>query len=355
MRGNIKDSKILIVDDEEGNVLLLEELLQHDGYTNFRSTSDPRQVMELFSDYQPDLILMDWQMPYLDGYTLMKQIASRVPADNYLPIVVLTADLTPQTRERALSLSAKDFITKPFDCNEVLLRIRNLLETRDLHLRLQNHNELLEATVAERTRELEQAQIETLERLANAAEFRDDNTGQHTRRIGETSALLAKTLGMPPEWIELIRRAAPLHDLGKIGIPDRILLKPGKLTAEEFEVMKTHVHIGARILSGSRSPALQMAEVIALTHHERWDGKGYGGLQSDTIPLEGRIVAVADVFDALSHARPYKHAWSTEECVAELQKLSGRHLDPNIVRIFLEIIPEVLEISRQEHDLLAKT
>jgi putative two-component system response regulator len=159
---------------------------------------------------------------------------------------------------------------------------------------------------------------------------------------------------MPPAWVELIRRAAPLHDLGKIGIPDSILLKPGKLTREEFEVMKTHVHIGARILSGSRSPALQMAEVIALTHHERWDGKGYGGLQTDAIPLEGRIVAVADVFDALSHARPYKHAWSTDECIAELQKLSGRHLDPDIVRIFLDILPEVLAISRLEQDQLAR-
>ena len=346
----IKRGKILIVDDEPGNVLLLEQLLRSAGFDNFRSTTDSRQVLALFLDYKPDLILLDLQMPYLDGYAVMRQIGPRVPPGDYLPVLVLTADLTPEARQKALSLSAKDFLNKPFDHTEALLRIRNLLEMRLLHVQALNHNHLLETTVAERTRELEEAQIETLERLAYAAEFRDDDTGDHTRRMGESSALIAKAMGMPDAWVALIRRAAPLHDVGKIGIPDSILLKPAKLTVEEFEVMKKHVHIGASILSGSRSPALQMAETVALTHHERWDGTGYARLQGDAIPVEGRIVAVADVFDALTHARPYKRAWSIEESVSEIKKLSGNHFDPQIVQVFLKILPEILGASHLRNE-----
>jgi putative two-component system response regulator len=287
-------------------------------------------------------------MPHLDGLTLLRQISSRVPRDGYLPILVLTADITSEAKQASLSLGAKDFLTKPFDRTEVLLRIRNLLDTRFLHLEVQRQNQSLEAAVAARTAELKLSQIETLERLAQAAEFRDDNTGQHTRRISESSVLIAQALGQPDPWLELIRRAAPLHDVGKIAIPDAILLKPGKLTPEEFEVMKTHVHIGASILSGSRSPALQMAEVIALTHHEKWNGMGYAQLKGEAIPLESRIVAVADVFDALTHARPYKVAWTTEDSVAEIKRQSGQHFDPQVVDAFLSVLPGILEISRRE-------
>jgi putative two-component system response regulator len=349
--GNIKQARILIIDDEESNVLLLQELLRHAGYSNLCCTSDPRQVLALYIDYQPDLILLDLNMPYLDGHALLRQIGPRVPSGSYLPILVLTADITPEAKQGALSLGAKDFLTKPFDRTEALLRMRNLLETRFLHLQVQDQNKNLEKAVAERTSELKETQIEILERLAHAAEFRDDNTGEHTRRISESSALIAHALGMSKEWVELIRRAAPLHDVGKIGIPDSILLKPGKLTTEEFEVMKTHVHIGASILSGSRSPALQMAEVIALTHHERWDGAGYARLKGEAIPLEGRIVTVADVFDALTHSRPYKPAWSTEESLGEINRLSGKQFDPQVVHAFLSVLPEVLEISGRELQL----
>lgn len=338
--------KLLIVDDEEENVLLLETILRRAGYANLRSTTDSRRVLSLFLEYQPDLILLDIQMPHLDGYAVMKHLADRVPPGAYLPILVLTADLSGEAKQRALSLHAKDFLSKPFDLGEMLLRIRNLLETRFLYLQVQNQNQFLEAKVAERTRELEEAQIEILERLARAAEFRDDNTGQHTRRMGETSALIARVLGKPEVWVEMIRGAAPLHDLGKIGIPDGILLKAAKLTNEEFDVMKTHTVIGASVLRGSRSSHLQMAEVIALTHHERWDGTGYSRLKGGAIPLEGRIVAVADVFDALTHARPYKPAWSTEEAVAEIKSQSGRHFDPQVVQAFLKVLPEVLAIGQ---------
>jgi putative two-component system response regulator len=207
-----------------------------------------------------------------------------------------------------------------------------------LYLQIQSQNQLLEAKVRERTRELEAAQIEIIERLARAAEFRDDNTGQHTERVGQMAALLARELGLPDAQVSLIRRAAPLHDVGKIGIPDSILLKLGKLTAAEFELVKTHTTIGARILSGSRFPLLRLAEEIAFSHHEQWDGRGYAGLVGDTIPLAGRIVTVADVFDALTQKRPYKAAWPVEEAVAEIARQRGRQFDPQVVDAFLRVI-----------------
>lgn len=195
--------------------------------------------------------------------------------------------------------------------------------------------EILEYKVRERTADLEEAQLEILERLALAAEFRDDETGQHTQRVGRTAAVLARALGLPNDKVTLIHRAAPLHDVGKLGVPDSILRKPGKLTREEFEIMKTHTTIGAQILSGSRFPILQLAEEIALTHHERWDGNGYAGLAGERIPLSGRIVALADVFDALTNDRIYRKAMPLEDALAEIELQRGRHFDPEIADAFL--------------------
>lgn len=202
--------------------------------------------------------------------------------------------------------------------------------------------EILEHRVKARTADLEEAQLEILERLALAAEFRDDETGQHTQRVGRTAAILARALNLPSEQVKLIQGGAPLHDMGKLGIPDEILRKPGKLTAQEFEIMKTHTTIGAQILSGSRFPILQMAEEIALTHHERWDGTGYAGLAGERIPLSGRIVALADVFDALTNDRVYRKAMPLEEALAEIELQRGRHFDPEIVDAFLQIIRPLL-------------
>jgi putative two-component system response regulator len=221
-----------------------------------------------------------------------------------------------------------------------LLRIRTLLETRFLYLQIQSQNVVLEAKVQERTQELEAAQIEIIERLARAAEFRDDNTGQHTERVGQMAALLARQLGLPDPQVSLIRRAAPLHDVGKIGIPDAVLLKLGKLTLDEFELVKTHTTIGARILSGSRFGVLRLAEEIAFSHHERWDGDGYVGIKTDQIPLAGRIVAVADVFDALTQKRPYKAAWPIAEAIAEIERQRTRQFDPEIVDAFLRVVEQ---------------
>src|SRR5919109_5131605 len=309
-------SRILIIDDQPSNVALLEGILEEEDFTSRRSICDPREALPAYIEYLPDLILLDLQMPYLDGFEVMKQLQACIRPDDFLPILVLTADITPETKRRALSEGALDFLTKPLDATEVILRVRNLLQTRSLHLQLQGQNELLEQKVRERTAELEATQVEILERLALAAEYRDDDTGEHTKRVGETAAQIAQTLGWPSEEVELIRRAAPLHDVGKIAISDSILLKPGKLTPEEFERMKTHTGLGAKMLSGGRFALLQLAEQIALTHHERWDGTGYMGLCGEAIPLAGRIVSVADVFDALVSERPYKKAWTQEEALA---------------------------------------
>jgi putative two-component system response regulator len=260
---------------------------------------------------------LDLQMPYLNGFDVMKQLRSRIQQDTFFPILVLTADINPETKRQALAEGATDFLTKPFDATEVILRIRNLLQTRALHLQLQNQNQILDKKVRERTIELEETQIEILERLALAAEYRDDDTGEHTKRVGQMSAQIAKALNLPQTEMELIRRAAPLP--------------------EEFAHMKTHTTVGAKILSGGRFPLLQMAEEIALTHHEHWDGKGYLGLQEDSIPVAGRIVAVADVFDALINERPYKKAWPRPEAIEEIQRQSGRQFDPRIVHAFLGV------------------
>jgi len=326
----LKQAKILIVDDEKANVRFLEVILEQAGYCDVHSTTDARQTLPLFLDIHPDLVLLDISMPHLNGFAVIQQLDFE-RANDPVPILMLTADATVTTKHRALKEGAKDFLTKPLDEVEVLLRINNLLESRF-------HSVLLEEKVRERTQDLEKAQLETLERLAIAAEYRDDDTGQHTRRVGFTAALIAEALGLPKTQVDLIRRAAPLHDVGKIGIADAILLKPGKLIDEEFATMKEHTSIGGKMLSGSSSAWLQLAEEIALTHHERWDGRGYPhGLQGEDIPLVGRIVTIADVFDALTHERPYKKAWPKAEAIAEIERQSGSQFDPRVVAAFLSL------------------
>jgi putative two-component system response regulator len=335
---DLKQLRILAVDDEESNLLLLRRILERAGYTRIETTSDPARVPGMFLESRPDLVLVDLHMPVVDGFGLMEQLAPLTGDRTDVPFLVLTADATEETKCRALSLGARDFLTKPFDQTELLLRVRNLLQVQQLQERLHEQNATLEEQVAERTRDLERARLEILERLALAAEYRDDDTQEHAWRIGRTCALLARDLGLADAEVELIRRAAPLHDIGKIGIPDAILLKPGRLTDAEFAVMKTHTTIGAEILSGSSSALLRLAERIALTHHERWDGCGYpAGLSSDAIPLAGRIVAVADVFDALTHERPYKGAWPVEKAVEEILGQAGRQFDAGVVEAFSRI------------------
>ena len=332
-----RNARVLIIDDEPTNVELLTRVLEGAGFTRIESTNQPREACALYVRVRPDLILLDLQMPGMDGLAVMDEL-NRIAEASYLPILMLTGDLSQEARRKAVSRGAKDFVHKPFNPDEVLLRIRTLLETRFLYLQIQSQNQMLEARVRERTRELEVAQIEIIDRLAKAAEFRDDNTGQHTERVGQMAALLARQIGLPDPQVALIRRAAPLHDVGKIGIPDSILLKLGKLTSDEFSQVKTHTEIGARILSGSRFALLRLAEEIARTHHERWDGSGYEGMRRNAIPLAGRIVAIADVFDALTQQRPYKPAWPVEQAIAEMDRQRGRQFEPDLIDAFLRII-----------------
>jgi putative two-component system response regulator len=333
----IQNSRILIVDDQVENVLLLEQALRGAGYGNLESATDSRKVLAAFTRFEPDLVALDLRMPHLDGYALLKEFRSVVPAGTFVPVLVLTADNSRKAKQEALGLGAKDFLTKPIDVAEALLRIYNLLETRWLHVELQKYSETLEEKVRIRTEELEQAQFEILRRLALAAEFRDDCTGQHTERVGALAAELGRSIGLAAQHVDLLRMAAPLHDIGKIGIPDGILLKPGKLTDDEYIQIKKHVEIGRTILSGSRFPILNMAERIALYHHERWDGKGYLGLKGDAIPIEARIVSLVDTFDVITNARPYKQASSVEVATDAIRKEKGAQFDPDLVDAFLSL------------------
>lgn len=316
----------------------MERMLQKAGYDNVHATDDSSEVVRITAEFCPDLILLDVRMPPPDGLTLLRDLAPWISAPGMVPVIMLTADADPRTRYEALELGARDFVSKPLDLGELQLRIRNVLETRRLQVEIQSQNERLERTIEEGVLDLAEVQVELVERLALAAEYRDDETQEHAWRVGRTAALLAERLGMGADQVALIRRAAPLHDVGKIGIADAIFRKPGALSPEEFAAMKQHVAIGTNILSGSASPVLRLAEEIVSTHHERWDGTGYpAGLEGDQIPITGRIVAVADVFDALTHSRPYKVAWPLEDAVAEIRKCAGTHFDPAVVDAFFEL------------------
>jgi putative two-component system response regulator len=333
---DISAARILLIDDESSNLRVLTRILARAGFRQVTAEASPVRGLTLFEELAPDLVLLDLHMSEMSGFDVLEQLRSRIPPQSYLPILVLTGDDTTVAKQRALTLGAKDFITKPFDTTEVVLRIRNLLETRSLHLLLADQNRLLEARVLDRTRELNEAQIEMLQRLAAAAEVRDDDTGQHTQRVGEVSGWLARAHGLSEARANLIRRAAPLHDVGKIGVPDEILRKPGRLTEAEYDLMKTHTLVGARILTNGHSELLHVAERIARSHHERWDGSGYpDGLAGEAIPLEARLVAVADFSDALSHDRPYRPALPLGKVLGMIRESSGHHFDPRLVEVFL--------------------
>jgi putative two-component system response regulator len=271
----------------------------------------------------------------------LNEVRAWIASAHELPILVLTGDQRLDSRYDALRGGASDFVCKPFDQIELTLRINNLLELHFLHREVREENRRLEERVQERTEALTRAQSQFLERLAAAAELRDDLTGQHTARVGTMSALIAEALGLPPEEVRTIRQSAPLHDVGKLAVPEMILRKPARLTADEFEVMKTHTVYGPRLLGGDSEgnlPLLKVAEEIAATHHEKWDGSGYpAGLAGDRIPLTGRIVAVADVYDAFTHQRPYKPAWPTAEALTNIQAAAGAHFDPLVVDAFMEV------------------
>ena len=346
----IHSAKILIVDDQKLHALFLQKVLDKEGYRNIACENDPLKAVAKFKEFDPDLVVLDLVMPQMDGFQVMARL-NDFRKDSYMPILAISPDADSEIRLRALQSGATDILIHPYEVIEAMFRIRNMIEMRILHLQLQNQNKVLELRVQERTKELRENQLDIIRRLAQAAEFRDTDTGVHIIRMSQYCAKLAEALGMSDAECELILNASPLHDIGKIGISDSILKKPGKLTAEEYDIMKTHTTIGAKLLSGSTSPMMKLAQKIALTHHEKWDGSGYPHqIKGDQIPFTGQICSVCDVFDALTSHRPYKEAWTVEQAVAEMIKGKGSHFNPALIDRFVAILPEIEVIKTKYAD-----
>ncbi len=349
------EADILIIDDTHDNLNLLSTLLREHDFL-VRPAPSGKLALLAAKKAPPDLVLLDINMPEMNGF----EVCERLKADNLtkdIPIIFISALGESYNKVQGFKLGAVDYITKPFQIEEILARINHQLKISRLQQELLEKNEHLAKEIFERKaaeeeikklnaeleQRVEQRQEEMLERLAIVGEKRDDDTGEHTFRVGNMSAEIAKLIGLGEEEVAMLKQAARLHDIGKVAVPDSILLKPGKLTKEEFDDMKRHTIVGAEMLAQSSTPTLRMAELIAHSHHERWDGKGYPqGIQGENIPLVARIVTVADVFDALTNERPYKHAWPIEEAIVEMQRCAGSQFDPKIIESFLEIIPRKL-------------
>jgi len=344
---HIKEARILVIDDEIINIEIMEILLERAGFFNLGLFTSPVEAIKHYKGSPPDLVLLDLNMPVLTGFDVIQHFDTlhndlKTPKP---PILMITALLDQEIRLKALNSGARDFLNKPFNDQEVLSRVHNLLEMHLAHKANIHYSNKLEELVSQRTEELLKTQQEIIQRLSLAAEFKDTDTGNHTLRVGLYSAILAKQLGLDSSEIEQLRLAAPMHDVGKIGIPDQILLKTGKLTQEEWETMQTHTTLGYKILKDSDSILLKNASIIALTHHEKWDGSGYPyGIKGEDIHLYGRITAIVDVFDALTMQRPYKKAWSIEDSVHFITEGAGTHFDPRIVTAFNEIIEQLNDV-----------
>jgi len=347
---DIRQAKILIVDDNPTNVALLEAVLEEEDYANIFSTTDPFQVIPMYLEHQFDLILLDIRMPGMTGIEILQEL-DKVVGDAYLPVIVLTAQTDQNTRQQALQAGAKDFITKPFADWEVLLRIQNTLQTRLYYTRQIIRADLLEREVAKRTAEIRETQFEIVQRLGAAGELRDNETGAHVKRMSHICSLLAIRRGLGETFSQLLLYASTMHDVGKIGIPDSILLKPGALTPEEWQIMRQHPVIGARLIGDHNSEILSLARETALYHHEKWDGSGYPhGILGEEIPISARIAAISDVFDALTSERPYKKAWPIEKAIATVREESGKHFEPALVDLFIENLSEISTIRERYLD-----
>ncbi len=343
-------ARILVVDDNEDQLDLMGLMLRRRGYANVVLTNDPTSVASAYAATPYDLILLDMEMPVMNGVDVMRQLKGQLNGV-FMPVIVLTAHEGAEVRLQALKEGARDYISKPFVDDEFAHRIRNHLEVRMLYNERERQNEILEQKVAERTAELKESQTEILRRLAKAGEFRDNDTGNHVTRVSHSCRALARAAGINAHLTEMIYMASPLHDIGKIGVPDHILLKKGRLSDEEQVIMRQHVEFGVEMLGNHSAPVLQVACSIAQHHHEKWDGTGYpNALAGDAIPVEARIVAICDVFDALTSVRPYKVAWTVEAAIGFLNENAGSHFDPNLVNLFVKIRPEIEAIRERFRD-----
>ena len=341
---------VAIVDDTPTNVTLMQALVGKLDGCRPVGFIESASGLQWCIDNDPDLVIVDYMMPAPDGLEFIRRLRA-VHHMTDTPVLMVTADHEKQVRYSALESGATDFLTKPIDRIEFQSRVKNMLALRRSHLLVANRAAMLANEVEKATEVIYAREKETIVRLSRAAEFRDPETGAHILRMAHYSQLIAANLDMSQEFQNMLLHAAPMHDVGKLGTPDHILLKPGKLTVDEFEIMKAHTTMGYEILKGSASPALQMAAVIALSHHEKFDGSGYpGALAGEAIPIEGRIVAVADVFDALTSERPYKKAWDLPEAVALLQRDIGRHFDSQCVDALLHDWQGVLAIRERFRD-----
>lgn len=317
---------ILLVDDEANNLQVLRHILQDDYRLMF--AKDGHKALQLVQTEKPDLILLDVMMPDMDGYEVCRRLKANT-GTQHIPVIFVTALADVNDEKTGFELGAVDYITKPVSPPIVRARVKN-------HLSLVRVEELLET------------RLQIVQTLGLAAEYKDNETGLHVIRMSRYTQLLARAAGFSEADAERILHAAPMHDVGKIGIPDAILRKPGKLDADEWQVMQTHAAIGGRIIGQHDSGLLKMAHDIAVSHHEKWDGSGYpGGLAGTDIPIEARMVAIADVFDALTSERPYKKAWPVEQAVQLLRDEAGKHFDPELVLLFIEQLPEILKIKEQ--------
>jgi putative two-component system response regulator len=347
---------ILVVDDQPQNIELLEAYLAHQNYEIVTAASGEEALKKL-SGNPIDLILLDVMMPGMDGFEVIR----RVRQDNThqsLPIILVTALRETEDRVKGIEAGCDDFISKPVEKMELLARVRSLLKVKAYNDLMSNYQKELKSEVTSRTEELKHAlekikaaSLDTIYRLSMASEYKDKDTGAHIQRMSRYSAAIARQMGLAETTVETILYAAPMHDLGKIGIPDLILLKPAQLNPPEWKIMKQHTVIGAKILKGSDAEFIRLGETIALSHHEKWDGSGYPNrLKGMAIPVAGRITAIADVFDALTSKRPYKEAYSLEESLAIIRKGRGRHFDPDVLDAFFAIQDEILTIKKEYDD-----
>ena len=338
-------STVLILDDQSISRMILEELIRSiDRDIHVESFSDPVRALDWAKKNRTDLIITDYKMPVMDGVEFT-QCVRQIPACMDVPIVIITCVDDKSVRYRALEARATDFLSKPIDHHECRARCRNLLQLSQQQQIIKDRARWLEQEVHTKTSELEEREKETLLRLAKAGEYRDEETGNHVVRMAEYAFLIASELGLEKETCNVIRHAAPMHDIGKIGVPDQILLKPGRLTRQEWSSMQVHTLIGYEILRDSPSCFLKTGALIALGHHERFDGHGYpNGLTGKNTPIEARVVAVADVFDALLSTRPYKKAWSVDNTLSYMREQRGRHFDPDCVDAFFNKLEKIMSI-----------